>query len=160
MKGFGKNKITDSYLWERYKSAALRKPDQCPDDIELAAFIDGTLSAEQKASIEAHLTVCRDCLDMVIEINMQAVERKAAAREKTKTSWASWKHLAYDFSFRWLAPAVATILVIMFAAQFGSRTFNNQSRMHAVVSSSISFGLSIAEEAPPTFLSEEATGGI
>ncbi|MCK4728799.1 MAG: hypothetical protein KAT27_07750 [Desulfobacterales bacterium] len=87
-------------------------------------------------------------------------EEKAPAPEKTKMSWTRWKHLVYDFSFRWLTPAVATILAIVFAAHFGSRTFSNQNHVHAAVSSSISLGLSIAEEAPDGLLSEVTVGGM
>ncbi|MBC2715898.1 MAG: zf-HC2 domain-containing protein [Desulfobacteraceae bacterium] len=156
MNNFDKHKDSDSFLWERYKTAGLKKPVQCPGDFELAAFIEGSLSAAQKASIEAHLAVCADCLDTVIEIRMQETEEKAAARERTKASWTRWKHLVYDFSFSWITPAVATILVIVFAAHLGIRTFSNQTRMHAAVSSS----LSISDEDSTGFLSEEVTGGM
>lgn len=160
MNDFNRHKDSDGSLWKRYKRAALKKPDQCPDDIELAAFIEGSLPPAQKAGIEAHLAVCEDCLDTVIEIRMQTTEKETSARERIKKSQLKWKHLVYDFSFRWLAPAVATILVIMIAAQFGSKTFNNQSRVHVAVLSSISFDLNNTGGTFAGFGSEDVTGGV
>ena len=160
MNDFDKHRYFDSSLWERYKTASLKQPDQCPDDIELAAFIEGSLPAKKKESIEAHLAVCDNCLDMVIEISMQTTEKETPAQKKSKKSRFKWKHLVYDFSFRWLAPAVATIFVIMLATQFGSLTFKNQRRMHVAVLSSISFGLNITGEPTDMIGSEDVTGGV
>jgi hypothetical protein len=160
MNDFDKQKYSSSFLWGLYKTATTIKPDGCPDDIELAAFIEGTLSVAQKESIEAHLSVCEDCLDTIIEIGMQEAKEKAAAHEKTKTSWTGWKHLVFDLSFRWLTPAVAVILAIIFAVQFGSLTFKNQNRIQVAVLSSISFGLNLADEKRAGFLPEDNAGGL
>lgn len=160
MNDFDKQKYYSKFLWGLFKTVTTKKPDECPDDIELAAFIEGTLSTAQKESIEAHLSVCEDCLDTIIEVRMQEAEEKTVAHEKTKTSWTGWKHLIFDLSFRWLTPAVATVLVIIFAVQFGSLTFKNQNRIHVAVLSSISFGLNFSDEERNGFFSEDDAGGL
>ena len=160
MNDFEKQKYSINSLWGLYKKTTIKKPGGCPDDIELAAFIDGTLPAAQKKSMEAHLAVCGDCLDTVIETRMQKAKKEALAHEKARTSWAGWKHLVFDLSFRWLTPAVATALVIIFAIQFGSLTFKNQNHIQVAVLSSISFGLNFIDEERTDFLSKDDAGGL
>jgi anti-sigma factor RsiW len=40
----------------------------CPDDETLAAYVDGRLSPQERQELEAHLTSCPDCYELVAEV--------------------------------------------------------------------------------------------
>src|SRR6266550_2121313 len=45
--------------------SARRRGWRCFDDLQLAAYVDGTLDANARQSLEAHLTDCKTCLGQV-----------------------------------------------------------------------------------------------
>jgi anti-sigma factor RsiW len=40
----------------------------CPDDDELASYLDGAHTAERRAEITAHLAGCEHCYELVAEV--------------------------------------------------------------------------------------------
>ncbi|HVC21667.1 MAG TPA: CHAT domain-containing protein [Vicinamibacterales bacterium] len=69
------------------------RPDACPDEEALAAYIDGTLAATDRAAVEAHLTRCADCREIVAETARfreagVALKQPAAAPRNRRAVWA------------------------------------------------------------------------
>ncbi len=54
---------------------------ECPDLEELAAYVDGTLDAEQRARVTAHLAACDDCFEMFAGVARYQEDEHAAAEE-------------------------------------------------------------------------------
>ncbi len=51
---------------------------------DVAAFVDGRLSADQRSSIEAHLAVCADCRGEVAAVSTLVESAPAPARRRTR----------------------------------------------------------------------------
>ncbi len=61
--------MNEKELWERFKSES--KPtnlSKCPDINDLAAYADGRLDSDERKKMEAHLSRCDPCLDMLLAL--------------------------------------------------------------------------------------------
>ena len=47
----------------------------CPDQEELASYLDGRLATEGREAVEAHLLECADCRTVVVEAGAIATEQ-------------------------------------------------------------------------------------
>jgi hypothetical protein len=61
-------------MTERKNPDLAQPPGSCPDDMTVAAFIDGNLRGEELRQVEAHLAVCRDCALAVEELREDLAE--------------------------------------------------------------------------------------
>jgi hypothetical protein len=52
--------------------------ETCPDELELAALIEGTLEPEHEQQVRVHLTQCEKCFDLV-RINLALAENGSSA---------------------------------------------------------------------------------
>jgi predicted anti-sigma-YlaC factor YlaD len=48
----------------------------CPPDIDLASFVDGALTADDRARIVTHLAACDDCRGIAAMASAEAYERE------------------------------------------------------------------------------------
>ena len=61
--------MNEKELWERFKSES--KPtniSECPDINDLAAYAEGRLEGREREKMEAHLSRCDPCLDMLLAL--------------------------------------------------------------------------------------------
>lgn len=85
----------------------------CPDPDTLAAWVEGGLSLEERASLESHFVGCGRCQEALAVIGAEApVPQPAPAR----TGWFTWVAAP---RLRWLVPitAAATVAVFFFATR-------------------------------------------
>ena len=94
--------------------------EDCPDDEQLAAFVEGTAAAlPARESVEAHLAGCSTCLDVVAALLKSTVT--ASAREERppaaacRGAGASWRVGLR----RW---AIAAALVLATGACWSARS--------------------------------------
>ena len=65
----------DRLLWQKFKPRmAHHRERMCPDEIMLAGYIDGILSAPDSDRIESHLIDCPECLSSVQDLRVGSKE--------------------------------------------------------------------------------------
>jgi len=75
---------TDKHNWEAYREGRQRPNSPCPIPIELAAYLDGTVSEPEKARLERHFARCAACSDTIVEVReILAGQPEAAPAELT-----------------------------------------------------------------------------
>lgn len=82
--------MNERELWEKYAGSE-REAGECPDIIDLAAYIDGTLSESEKERVERHLSRCPECLDAVLA--MKRVESEPLHLGDTAIARDVWKRM-------------------------------------------------------------------
>jgi hypothetical protein len=109
-------------LQERLPGEAGRGPF-CPSESQLAAFVEGRLSEEARATVEGHLADCADCLDAVAflvrtehlgpspEVPAHLLDAVRGARDDASRGGRGQ-------AYRWLAAAAGLILVVV-SVRFG-----------------------------------------
>lgn len=89
---------------DRLLGAALRTPANapgaCPPADELAAFVEGTLSAAERDAFERHAAICARCHQALAVIG--STEPLADTRRERR-AWLAWPAL------RWVVPAAAIL---------------------------------------------------
>lgn len=83
---------------------------QCPDELSLADFVEGRLSAEARAPVVAHLLTCARCRSVVKE-TAQAVADGIGADTSPARRWRQWRVPA--------GLAAAAALVVLFVLRGG-----------------------------------------
>jgi hypothetical protein len=106
---------------ERLLRSALKPapgaPDLCPDPGLLAAFVEGSLTANEEAALDGHVAACGRCQEALAvlahALPMDASENLAEASPSRWFTWAARPRL------RWLVPisAAATVAVVFFATR-------------------------------------------
>ena len=97
MNGYEPQDDADRLLWRRFARPARAAGAGCPDELSLAAWLDGQAPPGQAEQIEAHLAGCPACLEAVIELRAtlaagpmlappQVVERAASAVARDRKS--------------------------------------------------------------------------
>jgi putative zinc finger protein len=112
----------------------------CPGDLQLAAFIDGSLSKRERESVISHLPHCRDCYQIVVgavEIDRELQELQI---QPSPTKSVQSRHPGILFFFNRfvklktaiaVTPLVAVIiLVIFFRAEPGWRSDDLLNALH------------------------------
>ena len=105
---------------------------RCPQDLQIAAYVDGTVDGATRQSLERHFSDCARCLNQVSFLVrahewpaaqsappwlITKAERLAAPRPKT----------VLRFDWRWVTAAVAVGFAIIFAVLFAVRFRNSNS---------------------------------
>jgi putative zinc finger protein len=80
-----------------------RPSSPCPDETVLAAYIDGQLSANERADVEDHLAECDDCYD----ISVETIRLGQESRKRTRGL----------FTFETIV-TIATLLVVLASLVF------------------------------------------
>ena len=78
--------------------------DGCPDAEQLAAYIDGGLTAAERTVVETHLAGCDECRDIVAEATLASPVAPAPRSAAPRRGWIAGSGL--------LAAAAALILVL------------------------------------------------
>jgi len=64
----------DRQLWQRAAGTGRTLSVACPDQLELAVYLDGQLSDPQVESLEGHLADCRECRQAVADARLIVAE--------------------------------------------------------------------------------------
>jgi hypothetical protein len=105
------------YFLKQSAQAVERKLD-CPDDYELASYLEGGLSEQGHFNFERHLTDCDFCMERVgllgrandIEADTQVPEL-LLARSKKLAQNTVHKHMGLRYAPRWAAAAVLVLTI-------------------------------------------------
>jgi hypothetical protein len=92
---------------------------ECPDAAALAAFIEGGLSKDEQAALDAHIAQCGRCQEALAVIGRDGpaqVPVPAPVVRPERSKWFTWVTMP---RLRWLVPvtAVATVAVFFFATR-------------------------------------------
>jgi hypothetical protein len=98
---------------------AVLKPDshaqagECPDPGVLAAYVEGTVSPQEQAALDAHIVECGRCQDTL------AVLARDDSPQEAETAGARWFTWVTRPRLRWLVPitAVATVAAFFLATR-------------------------------------------
>ena len=118
----------DRQLWRRFSRQ--RGPGgagPCPDESDLAAWLDGKASAMLAERVERHMARCGDCLAAVRDL------RAILAPSKARRVWLG--------VVRWSAAAAAAVLIAVAGFFAGSATYRSQHRTDAALVTEMSFEL-------------------
>ena len=111
-------------LWRRF--AGLRGPaGPCPDENDLAAYVDGAASMALAERIERHMARCGACLAAVRET------RAVLVAPKPRRIWFA--------AVRWATAAAAAVLIAVAGFSAGSATCRSQHQTDAALVTDMSF---------------------
>ena len=142
-----RNEPNDQELWGMVEPAPAA--GVCPSLIELAAYIDGRLSAGGHERVETHLAGCRVCLAAVSEIRAGSAEAPEAGVPEPVLDSAKALRLEPAAPGRWRlaewltvgAAAAASIAVGVVGYQAGIMSVVPEAVVGAELTSDISFGV-------------------
>jgi anti-sigma factor RsiW len=138
----------DRTLWRRAVPSPGAGASPCPDELELAAWLDGRADADLAGRIESHLAECTDCLRAAEELRAtlaagpmmpppQVVERaKRLGRGRWRRPAVLWLRAG-----RWAAVAAAAVLVGYAGFTAGAATREKRQAAEAAVVREATFGL-------------------
>lgn len=145
----------DRAIWRGHRAArGSAAPSPCPDEQDLAAFLDGRAET-QAERIEAHLVDCARCLEAVLEARqaegeplpmlpeplrqrLQAIVARETTRRRPLGAVAGWAALA-----------AALLLAGSTGFVLGMRTFADRRDAAQRMSAELSFGLALGAEVDP-----------
>ncbi len=155
--------LSDAELWRRFAvlPAATDTRGDCPDDIELAAFLDGRMTEAEVDRFEKHLAGCPTCLAAVRET--RAIGAAAtivppvellhhAKRLVVAPRRHAWRTVAW-----WTSTAAAAVVLAVAGYTAGSSTQQNRQLAERKVAEEVSFGL-ISEQDTDDVLPIELAG--
>jgi anti-sigma factor RsiW len=139
----------DLAAWRRYgPQAAGGVPGECPDELDLAAWLDGRAGPELADRIEAHLADCPACLAAAADLRAilaaspmlaprQAIERaKALGRARLRRHAGLWARAG-----RWAAVAATGVLVSYAGLAIGAGASRSRQAVQAAVVGEATLGL-------------------
>jgi len=137
----------DRELVHKLASRRHRRSD-CPTLADLAAYVDGTMDAEEAERIEAHLADCPTCLDTVLDarervdappmVAPKAVLDRAKAVVPVRSAWQP--------VVRWAAAVAASIAIGFAGLAAGSSVHRARRTQEARVTAEITFQLATADQ--------------
>ena len=88
----------------------------CPDPGVLAAFVEGSLTANEQGALDAHIVECSRCQETLAVLSRDLPAQEAQPVGQPDTGWFTWVTRP---RLRWLVPisAAATVAVVFFATR-------------------------------------------
>lgn len=131
------------------------KPGTCPDDELLAAYLEGSLTEEEKEGIEEHLVLCEKCTENIIsfsevESSYEFAEDTFATQEMVKRvkdlvkpmgTPALWEKFFSWFTLFRPVPVMVAVSVILVVVAFGIYNLRKPSGPSPEMPSSIIFNI-------------------
>ena len=109
------------------RNPKIAKPDgQCPDDMRLAAYVDGSLNTRERHGLELHLAECEFCLEQVAALaHLEAADlpeappmmpgllarARALPPKQVRSSPTTWRWITASLA----TAAAAAVLVVWIA---------------------------------------------
>ena len=141
----------DQQLWQRAAGSGGALSVACPDQLELASYLDGQLSGPQFELFEAHLADCRECRQAVADARLIAVEAadstsavpqrvirsaQALVREPVQPSTSRNWRMA-----RWPVAAAASIAICVWGYRAGMASTAPTDILPERLAAEMSFGV-------------------
>src|SRR3954465_11572259 len=82
------------------------RADACPEPEQLAAYIDGTLTPDERTQMERHLAECPECRDVVAE-SVAALDELGGLPARKRPSMRAWAGVGVV-----LAAAAAIVIAV------------------------------------------------
>jgi anti-sigma factor RsiW len=140
-----KDRVTSRKRWAR----------RCPQDLQIAAYVDGTVDSTTRQRLEQHFSDCDRCLDEIsflVRANEWGDAESAPLWLITKVERliapAPKKSLRFDW--RWATAAVAVTFAIVFAVLFAVRFRTRNLAPERAAMPSSSSGSSVATNSTPS----------
>ena len=97
------------------KAAPQGTAGECPDADLLAAHLEGSLTAVEQATVDAHIAVCGRCQEILVVLS-QGLTQDDEDAATSPSGWFTWVNRP---RLRWLVPisAAATLAVVFFATR-------------------------------------------
>lgn len=103
----------DRLLRSALVSAQSAGGKDCPDAEQVAAYVDGGLTARERTDLEPHLAACARCQAVLAVLARESAAEQPAAEAKP----SAWRAFLALPTLRWLVPASAAALgVILYVA--------------------------------------------
>jgi hypothetical protein len=120
-------------LFRNGSSRSDRRGWRCPDDMRLAAYVDGGVKAKARESLESHLADCDACLSEVsflmhsaVLVNAEQVPPQLLARARALVS--EKRRDSTLPGWRWALAAAAACVLITFATVLTLRLYRAESQ--------------------------------
>jgi hypothetical protein len=106
----------DRLLRAVLKPASQAGAGACPDPGVLAAFVEGSLTANEQSTLDAHIVECGRCQETLAILSHELPVLEAEPVAPAETGWFTWVTRP---RLRWLVPisAAATVAVVFFATR-------------------------------------------
>ncbi len=141
----------DKRMWQHAAGTGRALSLACPDQLELASYLDGQLSDPQVESIEAHLADCRECREAVADARLIAAEAavstsvvpqrvirsaQALVRQQVQPSTSlNWRVA------RWPVAVAASIAICVWGYRAGMASTTSTDILPERLASEMSFGV-------------------
>jgi anti-sigma factor RsiW len=146
------NMPSDEALWGRLAPRGRRGgagggSGPCPTPGDLAAFIDGRASPDERQRIEQHLAECDECLAAlrdardVLAAGPAVAPRRLVARAKALVPAAAPPRVRWRVAARWAAAAAAAAVIALAGFFAGASTYRSREATETRVAREVSFGL-------------------
>ena len=132
----------DPLLRSVMRAAAATAPDGvCPDADVLALYAEQELDADERVSVDTHITTCGRCQEALAAFAKSAPEGSSAVTLGAPSRWwAGW---------RWLMPLAASAAVLMVALWVGPRPSEEVAESSRTASAPVADGFQ-QPSTPPT----------
>jgi hypothetical protein len=106
----------DRLLRAVLKPASQTGAGACPDPGVLAAFVEGSLTANEQSALDAHMVECGRCQETLAILSHELPAQEAEPVAPAETGWFTWVTRP---RLRWLVPisAAATVAAVFFATR-------------------------------------------
>jgi len=106
----------DRLLRAVLKPASQTGAGACPEPGVLAAFVEGSLTANEQSALDAHIVECGRCQETLAILSHELPVLEAEPVAPAETGWFTWVTRP---RLRWLVPisAAATVAVVFFATR-------------------------------------------
>ena len=110
------------------------QPAMCPDDEMLAAYLEDSLTDEEREKVEEHLGSCKDCVENIITLSEaessydslekhfltnEMVKKAKNLMESAQETSALWERISYWFTIFRPVPVMVAVSVILAVGVFG-----------------------------------------
>src|SRR5206468_3107887 len=128
---------------------------RCPEDLQLAAYVDGTLDGATRPGLEQHLADCGRCRDKISFLvragewpNAEEAPLWLVTKARNLVAQPSRKPFAFDW--RWATAAVAASFAILFLILFAVRFRTPNPRAERVGADAPPTNISLPVNSPAT----------
>ena len=87
----------------RQSAYSLKRQKDCPSEVDLARYLDGTLASDRRQTLEKHLSDCSLCLDILVTskniLKEEKIVRKSLLSYLSKQKWLIVTAVCFGFSF-------------------------------------------------------------
>jgi|WetSurMetagenome_2_1015567.scaffolds.fasta_scaffold67032_2 hypothetical protein len=115
----------EKLLKQKLKAASSPIPNHCPDENQVAGYLEGRIPNPERERLESHFSLCSDCreqLALLLQLETTPIESLETTKPKRSSNWmiTSWswvQNLGYQ-------PALALVVLAVVSTFIGIRVAN------------------------------------